>query len=360
MKLVTPDTRVCVFGWSHESLVWMHYALILRRWLFLEGQYDNNLDTCGAVLGRATRGRRWERGLQRKVGMDRAGVEEGCYRMGAIVEAGNVMGPCLGRIIVYPIKSLDGVSVPQAMIAPGGALVGDREFAIADAQGRWINGKRFPKIMMLRARFDLRQRRVWLQGKAPESCVDFHLDTDRALLSAWLSDFVGQPVQVVQNVETGFPDDLDSPGPTVVSEASLQTVADWYPALNLDSIRRRFRTNLEISNTAAFWEDHLFGEADQPVPFRVGPVNCLGINPCQRCPVPTRDPDTGQADVGFQRQFIAQRQATLPPEVVRSQFNHFYRFTVNTQILQSETGKKIQVGDLITLPSTPSKDGTPD
>ena len=78
--------------------------------------------------------------------------------------------------------------------------------------------------------------------------------------------------------------------------------------------------------------------------FRVGDVQMEGINPCQRCVVPTRDPETGEVDDRFQKIFIQKRQATLPEWVERSRFNHFYRLAVNTRIPTSEAGKLLALG----------------
>lgn len=71
--------------------------------------------------------------------------------------------PHLSRILLYPIKSLDGVTVTEATLLEGGALQGDREFAIVDQQNRIINGKRNPKIHRLRSHFNLPQRLIHLQ-----------------------------------------------------------------------------------------------------------------------------------------------------------------------------------------------------
>jgi len=73
-----------------------------------------------------------------------------------------------------------------------------------------------------------------------------------------------------------------------VSEASLDAVQQWYPGLSLESIRRRFRTNLELSGGEAFCEDGLYGAAEELKRFRIGEIDFLGHNPCQRCVVPTR------------------------------------------------------------------------
>ncbi|MGB7413099.1 MAG: MOSC N-terminal beta barrel domain-containing protein [Thermosynechococcaceae cyanobacterium] len=261
--------------------------------------------------------------------------------------------PQLSRILLYPIKSLDGVAVTEAVLLKGGALQGDLEFAIIDQKGRIINGKRDAKIHRVRSQFDLCKRLIHLNVQGESTAASFHLDQQRSALEVWLSDFFGQPVALIQNLETGFPEDLDSTGPTIVSEATLKTVASWYPSLDFKTIRCRFRTNLELDAAKPFWEDRLFSEPDCPIPFQIGAVAFRGTNPCQRCPVPTRNPETGEAYEGFQKTFVAKRRETLPDGVIRSRFNHFYRLTVNTRVPASEAGKVLRIGDSLHISSHP-------
>ncbi len=61
--------------------------------------------------------------------------------------------------------------------------------------------------------------------------------------------------------------------------------------------------------------------------------------------VPSRDPVTGESYAGFQRTFATRREETLPAEVARSRFNHFYRLSLNTRVPLSEAGKVIRLGD---------------
>jgi len=152
-------------------------------------------------------------------------------------------------------------------------------------------------------------------------------------------------VSVRHEPRSGFPDDSDASGPTIVSEASLRFVQTWFAEQPLSSIRGRFRTNLELEGGQPFCEDRLFGGPAERKPFRLGPVTFLGHNPCQRCVVPTRDPLDGQVVHGFQKTFAQLRQQSLPPWVDARRFNHFYRFAVNTSIPADEMGKRLRVGD---------------
>ena len=266
--------------------------------------------------------------------------------------------PKLSKILIFPIKSLDPIAVNAVQISSGGALQGDREFAIFDRNGKYINAKRYPKIHLIRANYNSaynsgdRLVHLSIQDQEDQNQADvvtFHLDRDRQALTNWFSEFFGQPVELRQNNINGFPDDPDAWGPTIISEATLAKVQSWYtdPPLSLEQLRLRFRTNLEITDSAPFWEDSLFAKADATFPFQIGDVQFLGTNPCQRCPVPTRDPFTGEIYPEFSKIFAQQREANLPINVERSRFNHFYRLALNTRIPLTESGKILKIGDSV-------------
>ena len=251
----------------------------------------------------------------------------------------------LSEISIFPIKSLDRLKIQSSPLLPSGALKGDREFAIVDETSRVVNAKRNAKIHEIRSQYEWLNRSVTLS--APELTTEkFHLDGDRAEIEMWLSEFFEFGVHLEQNEETGFPDDPESPGPTIVSTQSLQCVASWFDGMTVEEVRSRFRSNLELDATKAFWEDQLFGTADQLKPFTIGRVIFHGVNPCQRCIVPTRNSISGEVTSAFQKIFLKNRAATLPLSVDRSRFNHFYRLAVNTR---SDHGGVVSVGDKVEI-----------
>jgi len=267
----------------------------------------------------------------------------------------------LGRILVFPIKSLDGVSVAEARVTARGILEHDRIYAIVDAQGKFVNGKREARIHSLRCRYDaaVGEIEVWLQGSS--SPARFVL-AEPEPLGRWLSDYFGYPVTLKHDAVAGFPDDREAFGPTVVGTASLAAVAGWYPGLDLETVRRRFRSNLELEGEAAppFSEDSLFGAPGELKPFAIGGVRLFGHNPCQRCVVPTRDPDTGEGLTGFQKEFMERRRLSLPDWANAVRFNHYYRFALNTSIPPSEAGKAMRIGDVVDpAPSPMQVEGCP-
>ncbi|MEA5449028.1 MOSC N-terminal beta barrel domain-containing protein [Leptolyngbya sp. CCNP1308] len=253
----------------------------------------------------------------------------------------------LARIDRFPVKSLDGISVPQAQVLASGALQGDRTYALFDAQGRFVNGKRTAAIHHLRSTFSEDGQFITIAIDSHLPAATFHLQQQRSDLEAWLSDYFQQPITLQSNLNSGFLDDTYAAGPTVISTATLQTVAAWRN-LSLEETRRRFRTNLEIDGVPAFWEDQLFGPDSAPVRFAIGDVVLEGINPCQRCIVPTRDTLTGAATADFQKTFSQQRAATLPDWAPSSRFNHFYKLAVNTNIID-QGGHTLNVGDSVSV-----------
>jgi hypothetical protein len=254
----------------------------------------------------------------------------------------------LARIEIFPIKSMDGVAVPQASVLESGALERDRSYALFDAHNRFINGKRTAAIHRLRTTFSPDVTSITCRIEGETDSVTFHLQHQRQDVETWLSEFFQQPVTLVANPSHGFPDDTQAAGPTVISTATLEVVASWYPDLSMEEVRRRFRTNLEISGVPPFWEDQLFSEDGAPIKFAIGDVVLEGVNPCQRCIVPTRQADGGGATADFQKIFMQKRAVTLPAWTHPARFNHFYRLAVNTNI-REQGGKRLKVGDSITI-----------
>jgi MOSC domain-containing protein len=255
------------------------------------------------------------------------------------------MSARLHRITIYPIKSLDGVAVGGIDVLANGGLTGDRRFALLDEEGRFVNGKRTPAVHQIRATYHIPKMQVRLEDHVRNKAVDFSLIESKQEIGIWLSAALGVSCELAENTTGGFPDDTDAPGPTLISTATLRAVASWFPGLSLDETRRRFRANLEIDGMEPFWEDRLVGPAGNEVPFQIGDVGWLGVNPCQRCVVPTRTPDTGEVTPTFQKLFAGRRQDSLPPWAPADRFDHFYRLAVNTRLAPNQSGGRLIVAD---------------
>jgi hypothetical protein len=226
----------------------------------------------------------------------------------------------------------------------------DRAWALYSVDGKWVNGKRTPAVHVIRADYDSDLGSVTLAVPTDRRRIPtrtFAFPGEYAGAAEWFSVFFEQQI-MVRYSEAGFPDDSVANGPTIVSTASLQAVAEWFPGLSVENVRQRFRATLEIDGVPAFWEDQLFGEeATSMVRFRIGEVRVEGSNPCARCPVPPRDPCTGANLDGFQKHFTRQREVTLPEWSPRERFDHFYRLSTNTRVASSEVGRVLRVGDVL-------------
>jgi uncharacterized protein len=259
----------------------------------------------------------------------------------------NEISPRLARIRIHPIKSLDPVEVAETRIGPNGGLERDRAWALFSVDGRWVNAKRTAAMHLIRAMYGPELSKVTLSVPGDRRSMftaelDFPADAERA--SQWFSAYFEQQI-VVRYSADGFPDDALASGPTILSTASIEAVANWF-SLTADEVRLRFRASLEIDGVPAFWEDQLFTEDPRgTIRFRIGEVSFEGSNPCQRCPVPARDARTGVDLIGFQKRFAELRRAQLPAWSPAGRFEHFYHLATNTRVPGSEVGKPLRLGD---------------
>ena len=252
----------------------------------------------------------------------------------------------LARIDLFPIKSFDALTVPAARVLPSGALDYDRRYALFDAAGQVINGKRTPLVHRLEATFTDPPKSVTLRDRQGGPAETFSLIDDRRQLERWLTVHFGQPVSIREETSAGFPDDTLAPGPTVIATETLAAVADWFN-ISAEDARQRFRANLILKGSGPFWEDRLFGPPGDTVTLRIGELLLFGTNPCARCVVPTRDPHSGQQMPGFARTFTAHRRETLPAWSAADAFDHYFRLAVNTRLFAPSAGGIVRVGDAV-------------
>ncbi|QLK26536.1 MOSC N-terminal beta barrel domain-containing protein [Natrinema zhouii] len=251
----------------------------------------------------------------------------------------------LERLRVYPVKGLDGVDLETADILEGGTVAHDREFALFDGDGDVFNGKRTDRIHDLDADFDLEAREVALETPDGER-QRFDLETDREAAADWLSEFFGIELSLKRDRSLGFVDRREM-GPSVISTATLRTVADWFDRMTVEGARRRLRANVEIDGVEPFWEDRFVG-ADAPA-FEVGGVRFDGVTPCGRCVVPERDPNTGEPTPAFREQFVRRREETFPDWADADAFDHYYSLMIIARVPESDRGKPLHVNDPIEI-----------
>ena len=249
----------------------------------------------------------------------------------------------LASIRVYPVKGLDSTEVDATDVLDGGTLAHDREFALFDEDGEVLNGKRTTRVHDLRTDFDPVTAELTVTPPDGEQ-LQFGLDEEPDRAEAWFSDFFEVDLSLQRDESLGYVDRREM-GPSVISTATIETIASWFDGMSAESARRRLRANLEVSGVPAFWEDRFVGE-DAPT-LEIGDVRFEGVTPCARCVVPERDPDTGEAIETFREQFVEQREATFPDWADAEAFDHYYTTMVIMQVPETDRGEELVVGDVV-------------
>ena len=255
----------------------------------------------------------------------------------------------VASIHIYPVKSLDGIAVSQATILASGALEGDRSLAICDKVGEFVNTRPNSGVHFLRLSFDIKKRIAGLKIQDTEQEIFFHIDRERLEIESWLSNYFGFPVKLIENLLTGFPNDIAAPGPSIISTKTIAEAASWFPRVCVNEMRHRLRANIEIGDVPAFWEDKLFPEADEIVSFQIGTVIFEGINIGQPRILSTENYAAKEAYSSFQKVLTANQNQTIPNLVTRGDLNHLNRLIVNTRVLHQAAGKIIHIGDEVKI-----------
>ena len=220
----------------------------------------------------------------------------------------------LAGIAVYPLKSGAGLDLDAREVEPCG-LRGDRRWMVIDADGVCVTARERPQLVRIRAETagpdlqlrmdgretltvrypDARSRsaRTWIWG---QECGA--LDAGDAA-ARWMSDALDKPVRLVAMDDRA----KRRPDPECTLPEDEVSFADCYPVLvigrsSLDDLNtrtpapvsmRRFRPNLVVGGGAPYAEDDWRR-------IRIGSVEFEGVENCERCELPTVDPDTGIPD----------------------------------------------------------------
>lgn len=258
--------------------------------------------------------------------------------------------PALSRIAVYPIKSFDPAHPDAVTVRADGGLAHDRRYAIVDADGEYVNGKRTPAVHRIRTEFDLPSD--WVRLSVDDSSgtvngIEGNLATpaDRSRIAAWLAGRVPDVNRIRAADGPNLTDSSAGSGPTVIGEGTLRTVASWFDDLDVEGVRHRLRPNLVVSGVDPFWEDRLVADPSHDGTVTIGDVRLEGLKPVPRCVVPTRDPETGEPTEDFRRTFLERRRETLPDWADPGTFEHLYSLMVVTRIPPRLRDVTLSVGD---------------
>jgi uncharacterized protein YcbX len=265
------------------------------------------------------------------------------------------------RLRRYPIKGLDGTDLESATITAAGTIAGDREYAMCeptadrietgdDMQTLAYNGKQTDRFHAVRTHLDAETHVLTVE--TDDESRRFDLSTEAGLVDAseWFGEFIDDDVEFRRREPPSFVDRPDA-GPSVISTATLEEVASWFDDMTVEGARRRLRANVEVGGVPAFWEDRFVG--DDASGFVVdgddGEIRFEGAEPCARCVVPSRDPETGDPLPEFRERFIERREATFPEWADRDAFPHFYTVMLISRVPEGSRGRTLAVGDEVAV-----------
>ncbi|TDB75100.1 MOSC domain-containing protein [Micromonospora sp. KC723] len=197
------------------------------------------------------------------------------------------MGTVLGtieRIWRYPIKSTGGELLNEAAVDARG-LVGDRLYAVRDAEGKFGSGKNTRRFRRMSGLLQIRSR--YAGGAATE--VPELLDPDGEPVpdpTSYVRHYLGR--DDVEVAREGAISHFDQLPLSVLTTATLDWVRAAVPGVPVDE--RRFRPNLLVRTppgTPAFVEDAWFGSTarigdDLRIRFERSSERCVMTNEAQQ------------------------------------------------------------------------------
>ena len=227
----------------------------------------------------------------------------------------------------WPVKSLGGEAA-DALRIDGRGAGGDRAQALLGIFGgkrRRLTVRQVPRMLAWAAAYPQAPGAALDPDDPPLPVITGPdgrtWDWDDPGLPGALRDDLGRPVDLTRDLAL-MPDLPDSLLVTVEAsrvalEAELGTPVDL----------RRFRTNLHVElDAAAFAEERWEGRR-----LRVGEAELELLHPCERCAIPTRDPDTSEKWPELLR-WLAREHDTL--------------FGINARAVRPAT---VRVGDAVTV-----------
>ena len=234
----------------------------------------------------------------------------------------------LSDLYIYPIKSLGGISVSEAVIEEKGFRY-DRRFMLVTPSGTFMTQRNNHHMALIEVAIERSEEsdrilRVWHRTR-PDNVFSMPLTVSPGAYSEtipvsiwdsenvpavlvspeadrWFSDALDKPCRLVYMPDsTRRPVDPAYDRPELQGRPSAVSFADGYPYLligqaSLDDLNQRlpqpvemgrFRPNIVVRGSLPYDED-----AWQQ--FRIGGMNFYGVKPCARCVLTTIDPSTGQ------------------------------------------------------------------
>jgi uncharacterized protein YcbX len=216
----------------------------------------------------------------------------------------------LTDIIIYPVKSMEGISLSSGFAGIRG-FQHDRRWMLVDDAGHFITQRSLPILASLRVspgeegwRISHDKEQIWIpfhlntSHKMKIDIWDSHLDVSLAaeIYGNWFSEYlrfkchlvymdesVKRPVNAHYRVDDEQVSFADAFPYLMTGEPSLQ---DLNARLNNPLPMNRFRPNLVFSGGLPFYEDSF----DR---IEIGEAIFKAVKPCARCIVTTTDQSSG-------------------------------------------------------------------
>jgi len=187
----------------------------------------------------------------------------------------------------WPVKSMAGQPVDALNIDERGAA-GDRAHALFDefkGAPRRLTVRQVPRMLLWHAGYDgadvTPQDVPFPELTAPDGRTFGWRDPE---LPQALEDDLGRPVALRRDL--GLMQDLDH-SLLVTTQATLDAVS---VALDTEIDLRRFRTNVHVVLDAEPYAEEEWEGRE----LTIGDAAFRLLHPCERCVIPTRDPDSAQ------------------------------------------------------------------
>ncbi len=217
------------------------------------------------------------------------------------------------NLYLYPIKSLGGIAVQEALVEERGFKY-DRRWMLVDPSGEFLTQRQHPQLALLQVALGESELTVFSKvDPSREISFDLEMNSGKEMqvkvwgdevaalqvaptVSAWFSDFLGMDVELVVMPESSH----RKLNPRYAVQEESVSFADGMPYViigqaSLDELNGRladpvgmdrFRPNLVFSGGDAYAED-------QFKQLQIGEVEFQVVKPCARCVMITVDQEKG-------------------------------------------------------------------
>lgn len=267
----------------------------------------------------------------------------------------------ISEINIYPIKSLGGISLSEAVVEEKG-LQYDRRWMLVTEKGDFLTQREFPKMATLKVSLENDGLKVISSENQAIEIPFAPTSNEKMRVQVWGSKCNG--ISYDETINAYFSDILQSKCKLVIMpEDSLRKVspfyavrkfqdvvsfADGYPVLligegSLNDLNaklenpipmNRFRPNLVVNSSEAFAEDTW-------KKIKIGDTIFHLVKPCARCVMTTIDQQTGIADAKEPLKTLATYRLVKRADESKINFGQ--------NLIAENVGGTIKIGDEIEI-----------